>query len=68
MIRFVDEDKMSPVQRALEHARFQLCLLDGVQVSHSDGSSYVVNVKETITLIDEALASVATASEPNTAP
>ena len=65
---FVDEEKMNPVEKALEHARFKLCLLDGVQVSHSDGSSYVIDAKENIALIDEALALLARVSEPSIVP
>ena len=44
MVRFVDEEKMSIVQKALHHARFTLSLLH----SHLDTS-------EDVALIDEAL-------------
>ena len=68
MVRFVGEEKMTPVQKALEHARFQLCLLHRAKVSHSDGSSEVVDTKPNIALIDEALSWLATTSEPRTSP
>lgn len=68
MVRFVDEDKMNPVQRALEHARFQLCLLHGATISHENSNSYVADTKPNIALIDEALNWLATTSGPNTAP
>lgn len=55
MVKFVDEDKMTPVQKALEHARFELCFLDGVRVTHDDGYSYVIDVKDVLALIDEAI-------------
>ena len=44
MVKFVDEENMSIVQKALHHARFTLSLLH----SHHDTS-------EEVALIDEAL-------------
>lgn len=70
MPKFIGEDKMTPVQKALEHARFQLSFLHGHQIFNplTGDTSSVIDNKATVALIDDALEYLATTSEPNTYP
>ena len=70
MVRFVGEDKMTPAQRALEHARFELSCLHGCTITRSGNGGYseVFDSSELMKLIDEALETMPRFSEQDISP
>ena len=59
IIKFIDEDKMSPVQLALESASYLFTQLHGATISYpSSAYTYVFDDTEIIRRIDEALHSI----------
>ena len=70
--RFVDEDKMTPVQLALETARFECSHLHGCRAYHPSNPSYSWPIRTTgaARRIDDALRSLGlmdTHADPHTA-
>ena len=61
MVMFVDQDKMSPAQLALETARYELAGLHGGTISWPERGTpnYVIDTSEAIQRIDAALKSLA---------
>ena len=60
MINFVNQDEMTPVQLALETARFELASLHGATVSWTNNTTYtkVLDTSEVVGRIDDALKSL----------
>ena len=60
MVRFVDEDKMSPVQLALETARFEFVNLHGCYAIHPSAPDFrrEIDTDVVIRRIDDALRSL----------
>ena len=57
MVKFVDQEKMSPVQLALETARYELAGLHGGTISWPERKTpnYAIDTSEAIQRIDAAL-------------
>ena len=69
MVMFVGQDKMTPVQLALETARFKFSHLHGSTVIHKGSNdSYVFDSTEVNECINAALEYLAKSSEPSTCP
>ncbi len=60
MVKFVDQDKMSPAQLALEAARFEFVHLNGCYAIDPDKPNYrrPINATGVIERIDDALKSL----------
>ena len=59
IIKFVDQDKMSPVQLALESARYLFTQLHGATISYSGNDyTYVFDNTEVQNRINAALSSI----------
>ena len=59
MINFVNQEEMTPVQLALETARFELCRLHGATVSWTNTTyTKVLDTTGVIGRIDDALKSL----------
>ena len=55
MVIFVDQDKMTPVQLALETARYEFCKLHGATISYEGNDyKYVLDATEAINRIEAA--------------
>mgnify|MGYP006872985923 CR=1 FL=1 len=60
MVMFVGQENMTPVQLALETARFHLSILHGCHLSSSDTHTFlrVIDNNEAVERIDDALRSL----------
>ena len=60
MVMFVEQENMTPVQLALETARYELSKLHGLHVAYdnSDVASHVIDTTEAVERVDDALRSL----------